>query len=180
VPSNSIKRLEELLTAVSTKQRLRAAELAKRDGEVPDQLSFDRIFPPLTDSEVETLTKLHGYSERDIRDWSAMRIVLTSYAWLARRVGDYTVPESSLIFAAFKAREPLPGANDLGLLGKSGLVPFRGARLESRRGASWHSRFLFADKATMSETQEDFEKLMQGLEEKLEDEASSSLSPVSA
>jgi hypothetical protein len=32
----------------------------------------------------------------------------------------------------------------------------------------------------MSETQEDFEKLMQGLEEKLEDEASSSLSPVSA
>ncbi len=180
VPPGSIKRLEQLLTAVSTKQRVRAAELAKREGEVTDHLAFDRIFPPLTDAEVATLTQLHGCSELDIRDWSAMRIVLTSYAWLARRVGDYTVPESSLIFAVFKARDPLPGANGLGLLGKSGLVPFRGARLQSQWGSSWNSRFLFADKATMSETQEDFEKLMQGVEEKLEDEAASSISPVSA
>ena len=174
------RRIEQLLGLVSARQRSKAAEAAKREGEAPEHPSFDRIFPPLREAEVASLVELHGMSQQDVKDWSAMRIILTSYGWLARRVGDYTVPESSLIFAVFKSREPLPGANSLGLLGRSGLVPFRGAKLESRLGGAWNSRFAYADRATMSETKEDYEKLMQGIEEKLEDEASSNPSPVSA
>lgn len=180
VAPEDIVRMEQLLSAVSAKQLACAAQLAKRDGEASEHISFDRIFPPLQDAEISRLAKLHGYSEADIHDWSALRIVLTSYAWLARRVGDYTVPESSVIFSVFKSRELLPGANSLGLVGKAGLVPFRGARLESRWGSSWSSRFIYADKTTMSETLEDFEKLMQGIEEKIEEEPSGSPSPLSA
>jgi hypothetical protein len=170
----------ELLELVSNRQRLKAVEVAKREGEVSDHVSFDRIFPPLRNAEVAELIKLHNLSESEVRDWSALRIVLTSYGWLARRVGDYTVPESSIIFAVFKSREPLAGANSLGLVGTSGMVPFRGAKLEARWGSSWSSRFTYADKATMAESTEDYEKLMKGIEEKLEEEAAGAIPPVSA
>lgn len=180
VSSVQVRRIEALLARVSNRQRAHAAELAKREGEVPEHISFDRIFPPLREAEVVALSALHGFSAGEVRDWSALRIVLTSYGWLARRVGDYTVPESSLIFAVFKSREPLPGANSFGLVGKSGYVPFRGAKLESRMGPSWNSRFAYADRATMAETKEDFDKLMAGIEEKLEEEPSGTPSPASA
>ena len=180
VDAPSIARMAELLEVVSARQRLQAAELAKREGEAPDPLSFDRIFPPLRDKETAELANLHALAEVDVRDWSALRIVLTSFGWLARRVGDYTVPESSIIFAVFKSREPLPGANSLGLVGKAGMVPFRGAKLEARWGGSWSARFAYADKATMAEATEDFEKLMKGFEEKIEDDLASTNSPVSA
>lgn len=180
VSEAEIHRMGELLELVSNRQRLKAVEVAKREGEVSDHVSFDRIFPPLRNAEVAELIKLHNLSESEVRDWSALRIVLTSYGWLARRVGDYTVPESSIIFAVFKSREPLAGANSLGLVGTSGMVPFRGAKLEARWGSSWSSRFTYADKATMAESTEDYEKLMKGIEEKLEEEAAGAIPPVSA
>ena len=60
------------------------------------------------------------------------------------------------------------------------MVPLRGAKLEQRWGRSWSSRFKYADKATMSETTEDYEKLLQGIEEKPADDSLSELSPASA
>lgn len=180
ISPSDIRRIESLLVAVTVSQRQAAAEAAKRDGEAADTVSFERILPPLRDAEVTSLALLHGVAVEDLKDWSALRIVLTSYGWLARRVGDYTVPESSVIFAVFKSRDPLPGANMLGLVGKSGLVPFRGAKFEATWGGSWAAHFALADKATMAETTEDFEKLMKGIEEKAEEESPGGGSPVTA
>jgi hypothetical protein len=64
----------------------------------------------------------------DLSDWLALKVVLSSYGWLASRVGDYSVPETSTIFAVFKPENQLEGVNSLGLLGKSGMVPVRGSR----------------------------------------------------
>lgn len=175
-----IRRMEVLLAAASSRQRLKAIAVEKGDSASFSNSSLERIMPPLSNEEVLTLEKLHAISAQELRDWSAMRIVLASYGWLARRVGDYTVPDSSVIFSVFKSKERLEGANSLGLLGKAGMVPLRGAKLEQRWGRSWSSRFKYADKATMSETTEDYEKLLQGIEEKPEDDSLSELSPASA
>ena len=75
------------------------------------------------------------------------------------------MPESSIIFAVFKAPTGYPQANSLGLIGKIGLVPLRLSRFEEVVGAGWEGRFQLFPRATMSESADDFEKLLKGVSE---------------
>jgi hypothetical protein len=103
----------------------------------------------------------------EIREWSSLRNILASFGWLARRVGDYTVPESSIIFSVFKAPANYPGANALNLVGKIGLVPLRGSKFREVWGGDWDRRFQNFQRATMSESQEDFERVLKGIKEEV-------------
>lgn len=175
-----LRKLEELSSLVSTRQRLKVAEAQNSDSDVPDGPSAERVYPPLTEEEYETLTELHGVLRDDLRDWAAFRVVLMSYGWLARRVGDYTVPESSVIFSVFKAEGAHDEANGLGLIGRRGMVPIRGSRLEDRWGKQWAQRFTLVASATMAESTEDFEKLLKGIDDRGEDDALSGATPAIA
>lgn len=161
-----LRRFEELVQVVSQKQKLQSMSLdagtdgGQDRGGVPN---YTRIFPPLNSAEIKSLAELHQVSAEDLKIWSTFRVMLNFYGWLGRRVGDYTVPESSVIFAILHFDVGAAGANDLGLIGKSEMIPFRGTKLEARWGKSWQSRFVQAYRATMSETREDFDKLMRGI-----------------
>lgn len=61
-------------------------------------------------------------------------------------------------------------SNELGLVGRPGMVALRGSRLESRWGKHWQSRFVQALSATMSENRADFERLMKGIEDEPADD----------
>jgi hypothetical protein len=95
-------------------------------------------------------------------------------------VGDYSVPTTSIIFAVFKADRPLAHMNTLGLLGRPGMVPVRGSKLIDRWGRNWSARFTYVKKATMAETQDDYEKLLKGIEdvEPLDEESATQSSTV--
>jgi hypothetical protein len=125
-----------------------------------------------------SLAKIHGLSEVDLRDWSALRNILASFGWLARRVGDYTVAESSVIFSVFKAPPGYPQANSLGFFGRQGLVPLRSAKFAECWGRDWDRRFQAFQKATMAETQEDFEKALKGIKDEAVEEPAPQGSPV--
>jgi hypothetical protein len=45
------------------------------------------------------------------------------------------------------------------------MVPVRGSKLVPRWGRQWANRFVYVRKVTMAETVEDYEKLLQGIEE---------------
>lgn len=160
-----IRRIEQLGAVVSSRQKVTQLARDAGDENALDHPAFERVFPPLTEEEMATLARIHALNPNDVKDWSALRIVLSSYGWLARRVGDYTVPDSSLIFAVFQADSSLEGVNSLGFLGKQGMVPFRGSKLLERWGRNWANRFLFVNAATMAETTEDFEKLLKGIKD---------------
>lgn len=163
LPISQQHRLHKLATLVSQRQAQQMAKAEASEGGLP---TFDRVLPPLTESEIESLAKLHSLAPDALRAWSALRLILNGYSWLGRRVGDYTVPDSSVIFAVFKCEPTTPGINALGLLGKTGMVPLRGGKLLDRLGPSWSARFIAVNGATMAETQEDFEKLMRGIKER--------------
>jgi len=175
-----IRRLEALVSDVSTRHRFRALEAQSLDQPSPETALTERIFPLISDAEIRTLSTLHQLPPDEVRDWSVFRIVLYSSGWLARRVGDYTVPESSVIFAVFKSDGTLTGANDLGFLGQKGMVPFRGAKLEARWGRSWGTRFVSVAGVTMAETQEDYDKLLRGIDDRDEEEPLEAVAPVTA
>jgi hypothetical protein len=163
--SAEIRRIEQLGAVVSSRQKVTQLARDAGDESALEHPAFERVFPPLAEEEMATLARIHALNPNDVRDWSALRIVLSSYGWLARRVGDYTVPDSSLIFAVFQADASLDGVNSLGFLGKLGMVPFRGSKLHERWGRNWANRFLFVNGATMAETTEDFEKLLKGIKD---------------
>jgi hypothetical protein len=163
LPHSHQRRLHELAASVSQKQAQQLAKAEASEGGLP---SFDRVLPPLTDSEIESLAKLHSLDQEALRAWSVLRLILNGYSWLGRRVGDYTVPDSSVIFTVFNCEPTTPGINALGLLGKTGMVPLRGGKLLDRLGPSWGARFVAVNGATMAETQEDFEKLMRGIRDR--------------
>lgn len=171
VEFNTLRRLEELVARVSQKQRL---ELMSMDfaGEGVDKVvgNSERVFTPLAHREIKALATTHGLSAGDVRDWSTLRVVLNSFGWLGRRIGDYTVPESSIVSVVFKVDPGMPGANEHGRFGKHGMVVFRGTRLESKWGKFWQTRFIPVQGVTMAETAEDFSQLMKGIEKQFEEE----------
>ncbi len=180
IESTQIRRIEQLGAVVSSRQKIN--ELARDAGDeyALEHPSFERVFAPLTDEEMATLARIHALNPNDVKDWSALRVVLSSYGWLARRVGDYSVPESSLIFAVFKADDSLEGTNSLGLLGKPGMVPFRGSKLQERWGRNWANRFQCVNGATIAETTEDYEKLLKGIKEVLPEDPLTAQAPLMA
>ncbi|MEY4700300.1 MAG: hypothetical protein RL326_487 [Pseudomonadota bacterium] len=165
VPSPRISRMHYLLERVRTKQQLQRLHTPDGDSGPIEQLSFDRVVTPPSEEDLLEIARLHGMRKEDLSDWLALKVILSSYGWLASRVGDYSVPETSTIFAVFKPDSQLEGVNSLGLLGKSGMVPVRGSKLEPRWGRQWANRFVYVRKVTMAETMEDYEKLLQGIED---------------
>ncbi len=161
----TIERMHLLLTWVSAQQTLEQGRNSDSESGPTLQLSFDRIEAMPPDSEIAQLASIHQIDQESLRDWLALRIILSAYGWIASRVGDYSVPHTSIIFAVFRSSTPLEGINPLGLLGRPGMVPLRGSKLTERWGNNWSSRFTYVDKATMGETLEDYGKLLQGIEE---------------
>jgi hypothetical protein len=171
IEHGTLRRLEELVARVSQKQRLEIMSLDfATEGSERGIVSSERIFTPLAHREIKALAAEHNMTAADIRDWSTLRIILNSFGWLGRRVGDYTVPESSIITVVFRVDPGMPGANEFSRLGKRGMVAFRGTRLEAKWGTFWHTRFLPVLGVTMAETAEDYSQLMKGIEKELEDE----------
>ncbi len=182
VDAGSIMRMHVLLRRVAVQQARQRASEVESDSGPTLQLSFDKVEALPSETELRTLATIHQMEVRDLQDWLALRTVLSAYGWVASRVGDYSVPHSSIIFAVFRTSVPLEGTNTLGLLGRPGMVPLRGSKLAEAWGPSWSSRFTYVERATMAETLEDYGKLLQGIEERkdLEDEASPPPSKVQA
>lgn len=186
VEHGTLRRLEELIARVSQKQRLAAMSLDfANDGPfgggaspAPSSTNVDRIFAPLAHREIKALAGQHSLSPADVRDWSSFRVILNSFGWLARRIGDHSVPESSLVSVVFKADKTMPGANEFARIGKHGMVALRGTRLEARWGSFWQSRFIATNGVTMAEEQSDYDQLLKGIEKKAEDEESVSAQAV--
>ena len=113
---------------------------------------------PLTFPEMKRLSDLHGVSLELLKAWSPLRAVLSNFAWLARRVGNSSVPDSALVFVVLKAMEGAAQSGDV--VGKCAMVPLRGSRLRERFGPSWQSHFVLVDAVAMAENREEFEHLI--------------------
>jgi hypothetical protein len=172
LPAQAVDRMHALATTISERQLRNKPE--EEEGGLP---TSDRIASPLSEEEATRLAALHDVDRGDLLAWSALRLILTSYSWLGRRVGDYTVPESSIIFAVFNVDRTNPEANALGLVGKSGMVAVRGGKLLEQLGPSWAARFISVHSATMAENREDFEKLLKGIREQ-DPEVDPSIEPI--
>ena len=170
VEPQQLSRIAHLSAVVGLKQKkmIDRAQASEEAGGAT--LIYDRVFAPLTDAEIANLANLHALKPEDIRDWSSLRNILASFGWLARRVGDYTVPESSIILSVFKTPPHFPGANGLNLIGKIGLVPLRGSKFRQSWGNDWERRFQNFQRATMSETREDYERVLSGIKEEVAEE----------
>ena len=162
-----LHRLSELVAVVSRRQAefIEAQEVQSTDGDAVIIPSYEKIFAPLANEDLNALAEYHGLNVDDIRDWCTFRVILNSFGWLARRVGDYSVPESSIIFAVLKASDGGPDYNHLGLLGKKGMVAFRASRLMEHFGLTWQDKFLQVESASMAENPQDFDKRMNGIED---------------
>jgi hypothetical protein len=174
--SNELARLTTLSATIGAKQR-KMIERAQQADEGSGSLLFDRVFSAIPQDTVISLASLHSLSPKDLSDWSALRNILAPFGWLARRVGDYTVPESSVIFSVFKAPPGYPLANSLGLVGKVGLVPLRKAKFEELLGEQWEAKFQLFERATMSESTADFEKIMKGIRDEALEPADAGYGP---
>jgi hypothetical protein len=168
IPQQQWPRLHELTRLVSNKQRLfeMAYETDSSETEaIPSGLNRGTVLAPFSKHEVDTLAKMHSLKQEDVQDWGVLRLALNSYAWLGRRVGDYTVPPSSLIFAVFSPELQMSDQNSIGLVGRSGMVAFRTRRLEERFGRGWRTNFIPVHWAKMAENPEDYQKLLSGVVE---------------
>ncbi len=171
IATDRFDRLKSLIRSVSTHQQEREAQMKEEEETLASGIpEYERVYPPFTHQELEELGQRHGIEKQDLSNWAVLRVLLHNYGWLARRVGDYTVPISTLIFAILHGAGSQAEKNNLGLVGQAGMIALRGARLRERFGKEWHSHFSHATYANMAETKEQYEKLMLGIEDKVEDD----------
>lgn len=110
------------------------------------------LIPPNT-SQIRTLTADHGLSPDDALLWCSLRSVLASQSWLARRVGDYSVPEQAIIFGVFVNGESRHGS--------PAMVALRASRFEELLGPRWAQNFTSVGRASMAETRTDYERRLE-------------------
>ena len=171
IAPETIRRIETLLTAINSYQRVQSMTLADGNDELPSAVMVrERVLAPLNTLEIKELIEHHEITEKEAREWSALRSVVSSFGWLAKRVGDYSVPESGVIYTVFKVTPGEHGTDSLGIFGKSGMVPFRATRLAEKWGKGWATRFPRVLSATMAENKEDFNRKLQGIEESVPDD----------
>ena len=171
IAPETIRRIETLLTAINSYQRVQSMTLADGNDELPSAVMVrERVLAPLNTLEIKKLIEHHEITEKEAREWSALRSVVSSFGWLAKRVGDYSVPESGVIYTVFKVTPGEHGTDSLGIFGKSGMVPFRATRLAEKWGKGWATRFPRVLSATMAENKEDFNRKLQGIEESVPDD----------
>lgn len=143
ISSKDLARLAQLVATVSARQQLKAGLNPSSDGAESRYLSYDRIFPPLTESEVKEIVSEHKVNAADLVEWSSARAIVDAYSWLGRRVGSFTVPDSSIITV-------LARMDDGKEQKLSGVVAFRGTKLKERWGEGWSSRFIQAASIKMT------------------------------
>jgi len=163
----ALSKLREALTYVASSQvrQLASRSVDEAESGATSQLSFELITRPLSDSEIGKLAGEHGISEADITDWVSLRYVLSSFGWLAKRVGDYSVPETYMTFAVFSAKPELPASNQWGFLGLPGMVAIRGTNMREQWGTNWQVRYKNFDRVTIADRREDYDKLSRGIED---------------
>jgi hypothetical protein len=105
---------------------------------------------PPTPIQDRALLADHGLSPEDAVLWQSLRTVLASQSWLARRVGDYTVPDQAIIFGIFVRDELRRGS--------PAMVALRASRFEELLGPRWAQHFTPIGRATMAETRADYER----------------------
>lgn len=167
VDDSVVVKLRGLLKRVSNAQKREISATIRGDDDAATEtlLAFERIADPPSDQEIENLSILHGLKSDELRDWVVLRYALSSFGWLASRVGDYTVPDTHTMFAVFGSKAPLAGANDLRLLGLPGMMAFRGGKMREVWGANWQTRYKTFERVTIAETQNDYQKLLRGIED---------------
>ncbi|MCB0328490.1 MAG: hypothetical protein KDD70_02470 [Bdellovibrionales bacterium] len=134
------------------------------NNEIPE---YERVFKPFGKSELKDLSSKYEIAEKDLKLWSAFRMVLFQSGWLARRVGDYTVPEAAIIFAILSGCSSKAETNEFGFVGQRGVVAFRSSRIKVHLGADWHRDFYTAKSASMAETEEHFARQLRGISDDL-------------
>lgn len=159
-----LARLEELVALVSQKQRLleMSGDFNAETGERVRLPAYSRILAPISFAETKQLSERHNVPIELVREWSSMRIILDGFGWLARRVGQSSVPDSSIVYSVVEAPGS-QGANARGLLGSMAMIPLRATRIAAELSNMWHTRFKCGDKASMAETREEYEQLLQGI-----------------
>lgn len=166
IPPQSLERLRVLLHSLATAQARMEGENDDEEGGVAPTLSFDRVHHFLPAERVSSLALMHGIHPSDLSDWLVLRYILSNFGWLASRVGDYSVPKTGVVFSVFQASLPLPGTNPLGRLGVPGMVALRGNKVREALGSSWRGYFTEADRVTIAETDKEYERLLQGFEDR--------------
>lgn len=162
--SSELDRLAALSTFVAQKTRIDVLASPGLEENSAESRYFDKLPGPLGFMEIKELARRHNLNEDLVQRWSSYRMVLHAFGWLARRVGEFTVPESSIIFAVFESEEGsrTQDVNAQGLIGKAAMVPLRISRLASRWGNTWPRAFRQVGAAMMAQTQDDYERMLKG------------------
>jgi hypothetical protein len=74
---------------------------------------------PLSERKIEELAITHKLETGCIKEWIGLRSVLLSFGWLARRIGESMVPDTSVVACSFQGKSGVV----------SGLVPLRRSRV---------------------------------------------------
>ncbi len=141
-------RLEKLCSLVSSEQA-EQAKLIVDEGHSTGIQSFERVFLPLRNETIQELALSHATPATLIDAWSALRVVLNSFGLLSRRVGDYSVPEHSIIRALLHTDE---GAIE----GKIGSVALRASALDYQLGVTWRLHARKVMRVSMAESSAEF------------------------
>ena len=161
ISSKERTRLRRVLERVSQSSKpISSSSEAEDSPSVSRKLRFESFHTNL--GQAEAVAKLHNVKREGLIEWFSLRYVLANYGWLASRVGEYSVPTTSLIFGVFWPVPQSSGGNEHGRLGKSALVALRGSSFQELLGERWKTNFDYIERVSMADSPEAYKRLLLG------------------
>ncbi|RMG44038.1 MAG: hypothetical protein D6719_02650 [Candidatus Dadabacteria bacterium] len=158
----ALDRLMYLIELAGKRQAELIRNLEKSDDEALTIPIYERIPVPVSESEIQKLSKHHQIDPDSLRHWSALRYILSAHGFLARRVGDRTVPESGVTFVVFESNQSTTEAGKSELIGRAAQVVFRGNPFQEHFGPHWRDKFTAVNSAVIAETPEEYQRVLNG------------------
>lgn len=112
--------------------------------------------------KAESISRDFELDVATVQEWLSLRLILSSYGWLASRIGEYSVPLASVLSAVFHPVSKDEGGNERGRLGIGGVVALRGSQFNEFLGDRWKSRIRIVERVVMAESRELYERLLRG------------------
>lgn len=161
ISSRDKTRLHEVLERVSLSSKVIATGSDEEDSSSGvSTVRFENFQNNL--KQADDVARLHDVERKDLIEWFSLRYILANYGWLASRVGEYSVPTTSLIFGVFWPVPEVRGGNEHERLGKNAMVALRGSSFHELLGERWKSSFEYIERVSMADSSEMYKRLLLG------------------
>jgi hypothetical protein len=155
-----LKRIEKLQNELVNLEENKKFDFSHKEN---SSNTFGRLLAkPIYNNEYEQITEMHSIDKETIKLWSALRVPLQAYGWLAQKIGHHSMPENGLILGIAKEQIYKYDVPSTKLVELKALVPLRISKINSLKDIISHFSLRIIAEISLADNEAEQKNLLSG------------------